>query len=942
MKIKWKALILALCLAIEGVPVSAAGINDDSTNVEIKELDESIEVVETDETTVSIETVEAGEDNESIETVEADEDNESIETVEAAEIAEINDAVETDEAIDHNKATEMDEKPIDELLIAREEELASLDEMLDVMSDTEQTLPEIGNVYEDTMDLSEWMISAGGFPDRNFFGEDSENEPEILGVDVATEAAYKAEVYRALANREPVIYVEAFRIDIKRAGKLYLDVCNEYPDLFYVGPKTQYRHDGTYILELYPKYVYSKAQVAEVEQLAWRVVGSMGANWGTERKLMYLHDYIVMNCTYDYSYSNYDLYNVLIEHTAVCQGYAEAYIYLAQKAGIPVELVTSESINHAWNMVKINGKYYYIDCTWDDEGNDAFGKFGNYQFFLKSDGEFDHDGCDWYCTRFGYVNGIAAASTEYDFYFWSNCSVPVPYVQDTAAYIKSSETDGIYLHYGNGAERKIAFPKAFTWSLWEESDIWDGIYTNVVSVGDFFCLHSSDTIYGLSSSGEIWPIYILSDSERKKGYIYGMTQSQSGAVNMYLAHGPSSSITLLKEIPKDILMEGKNAVWIDGNAFPDSVFREVVKEFDKNNSGKLSKTEMDAVTWMDCSSTKTNGSAISSLKGIENFKNLTGLNCAGQLLTKLDVSSFKNLETLACNNNCLTSLTISKNSKLKKIYCQNNEITALALGNNVNIEVLSCQNNKIKSLNLEKYKALKEAYLRGKKTNISNTSNTATGYSFRLSQKGGEYTLSYDNGVKIQYGTRFLDVPSDQWYVKAVDYAYDQQIMSGTGDLLFAPEAILTREQFVTVLYNHAKRPTMEKKVPFMDVKSKDYYYNPVGWAYTNKITSGVESKKFGTGLNITREQLVTMLYAYADYCEYDLKFSSKALNGFADVKKVSSWATDAMKWGVSKGVISGKPSNDGKKMYLDPKGNATRAECAQMMKNLIEKLGTK
>ena len=183
----------------------------------------------------------------------------------------------------------------------------------------------------------------------------------------------------------------------------------------------------------------------------------------------------------------------------------------------------------------------------------------------------------------------------------------------------------------------------------------------------------------------------------------------------------------------------------------------------------------------------------------------------------------------------------------------------------------------------------------------------------------------------------FTDVDKNQWYLRAVQFVFDNAIMNGTSDTTFAPDMILTREQFVTVLYNMEDRPSVDDAENFHDVKKGEYYEKSVLWAKTNQITSGISETEFGVGNQIPRQQLVTLLYNYAKIKGYDLTAKEDAISDFPDVKDVAEWAQTPVKWAVTNGVISGKKAQDGKNI-LDPEGKATRAECAQMIKNLKEK----
>jgi hypothetical protein len=173
----------------------------------------------------------------------------------------------------------------------------------------------------------------------------------------------------------------------------------------------------------------------------------------------------------------------------------------------------------------------------------------------------------------------------------------------------------------------------------------------------------------------------------------------------------------------------------------------------------------------------------------------------------------------------------------------------------------------------------------------------------------------------------------------AVRYVYNNNIMQGMSDTTFGSAANLTRGQFVTVLYNMAGQPRAAyNSKKFSDVLKDDYFAIPVMWASEKGIVSGTGNNKFSPNDDITREQAAVMLYNYAKYLNYDTSFNSVNLKQFfTDADKVDSWAADAVKWAVYKGIISGKATNSGTK--LDPRGNATRAECAQIVKNFKNKV---
>ena len=208
---------------------------------------------------------------------------------------------------------------------------------------------------------------------------------------------------------------------------------------------------------------------------------------------------------------------------------------------------------------------------------------------------------------------------------------------------------------------------------------------------------------------------------------------------------------------------------------------------------------------------------------------------------------------------------------------------------------------------------------------VSDGQGTAYGFSVT---KISEITESVEE--------KFTDVQQGAWYVSAVQYAYDNGIMGGKSETVFAPEANLTRAEFATVLYSQSGKPAVTYRPVFKDVEKGAWYSNPVLWAYDNSIVSGYANGNFGTSDNITREQLALMMYKYAKTKGYDTTAESGMLQKFSDEAQISTWAREAIQWAASHGIMSGKGNGADGKPLLDPQGNATRAECAAMMKKML------
>ncbi len=190
-------------------------------------------------------------------------------------------------------------------------------------------------------------------------------------------------------------------------------------------------------------------------------------------------------------------------------------------------------------------------------------------------------------------------------------------------------------------------------------------------------------------------------------------------------------------------------------------------------------------------------------------------------------------------------------------------------------------------------------------------------------------------------GWPFYDVSvvPGHWKYESVKYVYENGIMNGITNSdgtinTFEPDEALTRAMFATVLYRIEGSPAIRFENRFSDVVSGRYYSSAIIWAYQKGIVNGYADGSFGVDDNITREQIAKMLKYYSDLKGYTTN-TLVDINNFPDAAEVSGWAVDPIRWAVGSGMMNGK--NIGGTYYLDPKGEATRAECAAMLTRFMK-----
>lgn len=180
-------------------------------------------------------------------------------------------------------------------------------------------------------------------------------------------------------------------------------------------------------------------------------------------------------------------------------------------------------------------------------------------------------------------------------------------------------------------------------------------------------------------------------------------------------------------------------------------------------------------------------------------------------------------------------------------------------------------------------------------------------------------------------GMAFRDVSAIDWYADSVCAVNDAGIMTGLNATNFGASSNLARGHFATTLYRMEGSPQQEYVSEFPDVPNNYFYSLPVSWANNNGIILGYENGRFGTGDDITREQLATLMFRYAKYKGRDV--SNRAdLSGYADNRNVSAFASEAMQWIVGEGIIKG----EGTTGQLNPQGKVSRAVCATIIQRYL------
>jgi len=194
-----------------------------------------------------------------------------------------------------------------------------------------------------------------------------------------------------------------------------------------------------------------------------------------------------------------------------------------------------------------------------------------------------------------------------------------------------------------------------------------------------------------------------------------------------------------------------------------------------------------------------------------------------------------------------------------------------------------------------------------------------------------QYAIVIDthSHATVDVSDLFIDIAPDAWYKDAIQYAYDNGLMTGVSATEFAPEATTTRAMIVSILAR-LENVTTAEAAGFADVDDNDWYATAVNWAANVGVVNGYEDGTFKPNTAITREQLAAILMNYAAYKGEDVSNRADLAN-YTD--QPSAWATETMSWAVAEGLISGVTNTE-----LQPQGNATRAQVAAILQRFLDK----
>lgn len=381
-------------------------------------------------------------------------------------------------------------------------------------------------------------------------------------------------LYQQMKKCEETINVQKYNISKDKIGDIVFGVINENPDLYFVKKKFSYSLSGSTVVSVMLTYDDSYDDNAFVDATR-EALAVVKPEMSDLEKAVVLHDYLAVNCEYDKENLDkgkvpdvsYTAYGTLVNRISVCEGYALTYKYLLNQAGIECLMVKSEAMNHAWNLIQLNGKYYQVDVTWDDPTWDLIGR-ARHKYMFRSDTAFVNN-CehhDWIVTEGSEVVDYKATDTSYDNAFWLKCNAPLVFVEEDCYYVTYNGTGVINKNSlsditGDGT----TVCDIGTWTVWNGSGFWQNAFSGLFYVNGRLYYNDKSSIrsFTLDDMGNAIDQREEFKADTANGYIYGSAFCQ-GKVYYSLHQSPNESaketvltadITFETEDPTEIPVE---------------------------------------------------------------------------------------------------------------------------------------------------------------------------------------------------------------------------------------------------------------------------------------------------------------------------------------------------------------------------------------------------
>ncbi len=292
------------------------------------------------------------------------------------------------------------------------------------------------------------------------------------------------------------------------------------PDIYYISPEFSMSYDPAtgHITTISPQYLVTDTkEIASVQNdirsKIDAIISLTDSLMSDEEKLLTIYDSIILNSNYDQTLTKTDAKSLLLDGESVCQGYASVFYAVATKLGIPCGFVESDAMNHVWNVVYIDGKWYHVDMTWDDNFYKDSTKV-THLYFLKSNAWFETPTLSNTQSHYGFES-IENDSDKYDDYFWNNTVSKIILIGDRMYFVSHTNSGNTYGAISYFDTATLQTTDIYTYkTLWRSDDkVYNGAYSGLDILGERLYFNTPDKVLSCNvMGGDVTTEFTLPDT----------------------------------------------------------------------------------------------------------------------------------------------------------------------------------------------------------------------------------------------------------------------------------------------------------------------------------------------------------------------------------------------------------------------------------------------
>lgn len=325
-------------------------------------------------------------------------------------------------------------------------------------------------------------------------------------------------VYNGLLTLTEKISLSSYHLNLDQLEAVFAETAKQ-PEFFYVDNVYHYSYNPATgeIVSVRPVYTMTGAALLEAQKQYTdslnALLSGVDASWSDYEKILYLHDLLAVRYVYDDKLGNFDALSLMTEGRGVCQAYTLLMQALLNKLGIENSRVTSEKMNHTWNLVRLNGNWYHIDATWDDPQYDKYGQ-AHHTYFLKSDAYMlEHEHYEWSGFR-----EILCTDTRYDNSVITDVRTPLVPAGNGLWYYIDNSNGHIYKWNPVTDARTSVYATGMKWTT--ANGVYQDTFTGLTRIEDILLYNTADAIMAYhTDTGTAETVHKTTVA----GYICGLT-----------------------------------------------------------------------------------------------------------------------------------------------------------------------------------------------------------------------------------------------------------------------------------------------------------------------------------------------------------------------------------------------------------------------------------